>query len=154
MANTTRLVPRLDDKTVLDIVFGIIEKFPPQGSHLNTTGLDQIDLRAAGRTNPLIVQLDKPGSYLITNASLNFENFNIHYYRSGTDQNHPRPYNDEFRIDHNNNVGGLEPSKRNGNINFSQRKGFLNADVGIATGGRVNIRAGYRGNLSIHCSQA
>src|SRR5438094_6973422 len=112
MANTTSVVPRLDDKAVLSIFMDLNAKFGPEGSYLNVSGLDQVNLRASdAQTIKLIEQLNRAGSYLISNVSANFQNFNIFYYRSGQDQTRPRPYNDEFRIDHNNNPG-IEPSKR------------------------------------------
>jgi hypothetical protein len=110
MANTISVVPRLDDKTVLSIFLDINTKFQTNGSYLNVAGLDQIDLRALdAQTKRLIKHLDRAGSYLISNVSANFQNFNVHYYRSGAEQGRPRPYNDEFRVDHNDNAGGLEP---------------------------------------------
>lgn len=125
MANTTSVVPRLDDKAVLSIFRGLDAKFQSGGSFVNITGLDQIDLRAPeGPSKELIDQLDKAGSYLIHSATANFQNLNINYYRAGADQSRPRPYNDEFRVDHNNN-SGPDPLRRIAILQFLNERVLL-----------------------------
>jgi len=152
MANTTSVIPRLDDKTVVSIFVELNAKFQPQGSYLTASGLDQINLLAPDApAKQLIERLDNAGSYLISNASVNFLNFNIQYYRSGADQGRPRPYNDEIRIDHNNNAGGLEPLRRLEVLRFLNQKIPLTPtselpDVGASTSAQ-DVEVLYRSTI-------
>src|SRR5262249_52173576 len=108
MANTTSVIPRLDDKTVLEIFRELQEACKPNGMSLQATGIDSVDLLSPDESaKSVLLRLAVPNSHLITFVSLNYPNFNVNYVRN-QDPNRLSPFYDEIRIDHNQNSGGLD----------------------------------------------
>lgn len=112
MAELNSVIPRADDKTILDIFRRLQGAVAPQNMSLQAAGIDQINLLAPDkRAANLIAHLEKSNSHLITHIFLNYQNFNIQYTRN-QDSNRLSPFYDEIKINHNNNPGGLEQDQR------------------------------------------
>lgn len=113
MANTTSVIPRLDDKTALELFRELQSKSKPKALTLQATGLDQLDILAPDESvNKLVADLSQGNSYLITRIAASYSHFSIVYLRN-QDPARLSAFYDEIQINHTENQsGGLDRLQR------------------------------------------
>jgi hypothetical protein len=134
MANITSVIPRLDDKTVLDIFTELQSLCTPQSMSLQAAGMDSMNLLASDDPSKgALAALQGSNSFLITRLNVSYHNFNVYYIRN-QEPNRLSPFYDEIQISHNEGQGGLAQAQRIALIEH------LNARVGL---GNISRREEY-----------
>jgi hypothetical protein len=118
MPDSSFLVPRLDDPTVVKLFRVLEETHKPQGFHFTIIGIGRIDPRNEAQFAPIRSALEATNSYLVADAYFGFGQFNINYYRGGDPSKQPSPTYDEIKI-------RFEPNENE--INRADRIKLLNA---------------------------
>jgi len=98
MASLISVVPRLDDKTALEIFRALESSCKPQGMTLDAVGMDHVNLLAANENGKdVLTRLERSNSFLVTQILLTYPRFSIQYVRN-QDPSRISPFYDEIKI--------------------------------------------------------
>jgi hypothetical protein len=108
MADQVYVIPRLDDKSVLDLFRAVITKHRPDGCKIEPAGLRTLNFLSPSKDEQQILdRLDSTASFIISRIYANYKGLQVAYMRGGEK---PSSIFDEIKVIRRDDQNAIDPN--------------------------------------------